>query len=108
MRRFQPVPPRVGVCTLDPRRVAPLAACMKSCGPDHPADAWRHGCIHPETVAYSCGRVARPGGPNEHDHDPEEIVLCRRVAVAAAAVCRGLVVNASEGRSSFAPFFLTA
>jgi hypothetical protein len=81
---------------------------MASCGPELPTDAWRHSCIHPETVAYSCGRLARPGGPNEHDHDPEEVARCRRLAEAAGRVCRGVEVFASEARSALAPFFVTA
>jgi hypothetical protein len=108
MRRDQSVPPRVGVCEIDPERLAPLKESTERCGPDNPTDEWQHSCIYPRAVAYSCGGLVRPGGPNEHDHDPEEIPRCRRLATDAGLLCRGLELNASEGRSALAPFFITA
>jgi hypothetical protein len=81
---------------------------MLCCGPKSPTDEWNHSCIHPLTVAYSCGRLARPGGPNEHEHEPEEVARCQRLANEAGAVCKGLEVNLSAGSSDLAPFFVTA
>src|SRR5262249_38935174 len=92
----------------DRQRLAPLRRCMMSSGPEHPADAWQHSCIHPAAVAYSCGRLARPGGPNEHDHVTEDIGHCRRLAAAAGAVCRGLEVSQSEDASTLDAFCITA
>jgi hypothetical protein len=103
-----PLPENVNGCVLDPERLVPLRECMQCCGPENPTDEWDHSCIHPRTGAYSCGRLAYPGGPNEHDHDPEEVARCRQLASDAGAVCRGLEVNLSEGSSALAPFFITA
>lgn len=107
-RGEQPLPQRVGDCEFDPDRLTPLRECMQCYGPARPTDEWNHSCIHPRTVAYSCGQLAYPGGPNEHSHDPEEIDRCRRLAHDVAGLCRGLEVNASEGSSSLGPFFITA
>jgi hypothetical protein len=105
---FVPLPENVNGCVLDPERLAPLRECMECCGPESLTDEWNHSCIHPRTGAYSCGRLAYPGGPNEHDHDPAEVARCRRLASEAGVVCRGLEVNWSEGGSVLAPFFVTA
>ena len=102
------LPEKVNECVLDVERLMPLRECMECCGPDAPRDEWNHSCIHPQTVAYSCGRLAYPGGPNEHDHDPEELALSRRLASGARAVCRGLEVNLSESSSALASFFVTS
>jgi hypothetical protein len=108
-RRDQSLPQRVGNCEIDPGRLAPLKECMECCGAGRRSgDEWNHSCIHPGTVAYSCGRLAYPSGPNDHDHDPDEVLRCRRLADAAAAVCRGLTVNLSEGSSDLNPFFSAA
>jgi hypothetical protein len=103
-----PLLENVNGCVLDPERLAPLRECMECCGPENPTDEWDHSCIHPRAGAYSCGRLAYPGGPNEHDHHPEEVARCRRLASDAGAVCSGLEVNWSEGSSALAPFFITA
>jgi hypothetical protein len=108
LRQFRLMPARVGICDIDPGRLAPLKDCMECCGPSSPTDAWNHSCIHPRAVAYSCGRLAFPGGPNLHEHDPGEVTLSRRLASEAGAVCRGLEVNASEATSQLVPFFITA
>src|SRR5437899_2333986 len=102
------LPEVVNGCVLDPERLAPLRECMECCGPKSPADEWKHSCIHPRAGAYSCGRLAHPGGPNEHEHEPQEVALCRRLASEAGSACRGLEVNLSEGSSVLAPFFITA
>jgi hypothetical protein len=103
-----PPPENVNGCVRDPERLAPLRECMECCGPESPTDEWDHSCIHPRAVAYSCGRLAYPGGPNEHDHDPEELVRCRRLATDAGAACQGLEVNLSEGSSALLPFWIAA
>jgi hypothetical protein len=103
-----PLPEKVNGCVLDPERLAPLRDCMECCGPESPSDEWSHSCIHPQTGAYSCGRLAYPGGSNHHEHDAEEVAHCRRLASEAAAACLGLEVNLSEGSSALAPFFITA
>src|SRR6476660_6531323 len=63
-KQLPPLPANVNGCVLDPERLAPLLECMQSCGPESPTDEWDHSCIHPHTGAYSCGRLAIPGGPN--------------------------------------------
>jgi hypothetical protein len=81
---------------------------MESCGPEHPRDDWDHSSVHPETVAYSCGRLYRHGQPNMHDHDPEELERCRRLAEEAAKVIEGVQINLSESSSELDSFFITA
>jgi hypothetical protein len=103
-----PLPVNVNGCVLVPERLAPLRECMECCGPESPADEWNHSCIHPQAGIYSCGRLAFSSGPNEHDHDPEEVARCPRLASEAETVCRGLEVNLSESSSKLAPFFITA
>ena len=73
-----------------------------------PDDEWMHSCIHPETVAYSCGRLFRPGRPNVHNHDSAEIERCQRLAGEAAKLMKGVELNLSEGTSYLEPFFMTA
>lgn len=108
-RKASPKPPEeVNGCRLDPRRLLPLLDCMESCGPEHPRDEWDHSCVHPETVAYSCGRLYRHGQPNVHDHDPEELERCRKLAEEAAKVIEGVEINLSESSSELDPFFITA
>jgi hypothetical protein len=103
-----PLPEKMNGCAFDPERLAPLRECMECCGPESPADDWHHSCVHPQAAAYSCGRLAYPGGPNVHDHDPEELTRCRRLANEAGALCSGLQVNWSESSSALVPFFITA
>ena len=102
------MPPMVNGCNVDPERLAPLRPCMESCGPEKPRDDWDQSCIHPQTVAYSCGRLAYPGGPNDHDHDPEELIRCRTLAAEAADVIAGVEINLSEASSTLDAFFSTA
>jgi hypothetical protein len=102
------IPDRVGECVLDATRLDPVRECMVSCGPEYPTDEWDHSCVHPHTVAYGCGRLARPGGPNRHDHEPGEVERCARLAEQAAEFVRGLEINRSEGSSQLRPFFVTA
>ncbi len=105
----RPVPEaEVNGCVLDPARLGPLKDCMQSCGPDEPRDEWNHSCLHPRTVAYSCGRVVVPGAPNPHDHPEGEQELCRRLAEAAAPLTDGFWALGSESTTPFVPFFLTA
>ncbi len=88
-----PMPQEVNGCRIDPDRLAPLRPCMECCGPQSPRDEWNHSCVHPRTVAYSCGRLAYLGGPNAHDHDPAEAVRCRRLADEAARILVGVNVG---------------
>lgn len=81
---------------------------MECCGPEIPSDDWNHSCVHPETVAYSCGRLYRPGRPNRHDHDALELQRCQKLAESAAKLIEGVQVNLSESTSNLAPFFITA
>jgi hypothetical protein len=80
---------------------------MESCGPEYPKDDWNHSCIHPKTVAYSCGKPVRPGLPNDHDHDPDEIAICRTLSYEAAQIIGDVGVNFSEAPSTMSPFFIT-
>jgi len=101
-------PREVNGCVIDAQCLEPIRGCTIQAGPNEPHDDWRHACIHPQTVAYSCGRLARPGRPNLHDHDRVEIEQCRRLAGEAAKLMEGVEINESEGSSVLLPFFITA
>ena len=103
-----PLPHDVGGCTIDAKRLAPLGPCMICSGPTSPRDEWNHSCIHPRTVAYSCGRLAYPGGPNEHDHEAAEITRCKALATEAGQMIAGVSLNLSEAESTLEPFFVSA
>jgi hypothetical protein len=81
---------------------------MECYGPEDLRDEWNHACIHPDTVAYSCGRLFRSGRPNEHDHDPDEITRCGALASQAAELIEGVSINLSESESIPVAFFITA
>ena len=103
-----PAPREINGCVIDARCLRPLSDSMICSGPDYPRDDWNHSCIHPETVAYSCGRLFRPDRPNQHDHDAAEIKRCRDLANEAAQLMKGIEINDSESSSNLAPFFITA
>jgi hypothetical protein len=103
-----PMPQEVNGCTLDDGRLDLLRSCTESCGPDDEGDEWDHACLHPHTVVYSCGRPARFGGPNEHDHPPGELDRCRKLAAEAADLLKGLEAVGSEGGAPYAGFYLIA
>jgi hypothetical protein len=103
-----PMPASVNGCTLDPDRRLRLSPCMESSGPENVRDEWDNAVLHPHTVVYSCGRPARPGGPNDHDHPPGEIDLARRLSAGAAALIGEEDTIGSERDGGHDPFFLTA
>jgi|GEM_PF-4953830 len=80
---------------------------MECCGPEQPCDDWRHACIHPETIAYACGALSRPGILPKHDHDPAELAIARGIAEEAARLA-GTLEHHSEGSSPLTPLFVTA
>jgi hypothetical protein len=58
-------------------------------------------------VAYSCGALAIDGATVKHDHDPDDLKLCRRLAGQAARQMEGTEVGmGSEGSAYFSPFFI--
>jgi hypothetical protein len=61
-------------------------------------------------VAYSCGAIRRHGETINHDHDPAEWKLCRRLAGEAARLMDGVEVGMGSSAidSFFAPFFVVA
>lgn len=99
-------------CVVDSARLAPLRECMGfhdlKENVDPPADEWKHGLLHPDTVAFSCGQLMLSGGLQEHNHDPNELRLCCQLAEEAAQIISGTDVNLSESSSTFEPFYITA
>jgi hypothetical protein len=65
--------------------------------------------ISKKAVAYSCGTLALAGAEVKHNHDPDELKLCRRLADQAARQMKGIEVGmGSEGSAYFSPFFIAA
>lgn len=98
-------------CKVDPDRLAPLVPCMQlppSCVKDELSN-FEHNTISKRAVAYSCGALADEGAEVQHDHDSDELKLCRRIAGQAARQMEGTEVGmGSEGSAYFSPFFITA
>ncbi len=102
---------RISECVLDPSRLAPVRRCMtKDKGPNPEGHQWAWMSISPEAIAFSCGAIAMEGDEVDHDHDPGELSLCRRLASEAAQVMEGVEIGMGTARPDvfFAPFFVTA
>jgi hypothetical protein len=96
-------------CKIDPKRVAPLKECMENYGVGDADAEWPHNAISRKTVAYSCGALGRTGDRIEHNHDPAELELCRRLSSEVAKVMKGTEVGmGSEDSAPFEPFFVAA
>jgi hypothetical protein len=66
-------------------------------------------CLSKHTVVYTCGTIARGGGPTKHEHPPGEVARCRHLAGAAAKVMQIAEAGmGSEGTAYWSPFFVTA
>lgn len=98
-------------CRLDPERLAAVRECMETYGQDHlfPDGEWPWNVICKHAVAYSCGAIARAGAAVEHNHQPDELARCRRLASEAARIMAGVDVGmGNEGNCEFSPFFVAA
>lgn len=98
-------------CVVDSARLAPLSECLgyHDLDPniDTPADEWKYGILHPDTLAYSCGRLTLPGLLQEHNHDLDELRLCRQLAEQATQIVGSIEVP-GENFNSFEPFYILA
>src|SRR4051812_23792271 len=98
-------------CKVDPNRLAPLVPCMQLPPPGTKDELSDFACnsISKRAVAYSCGALTVEGTEVSHDHDSEELKLCRRIASQAARQMEGTEVGmGSEGSAYFSPFFIAA
>src|SRR5262245_49755564 len=97
-------------CTLDEGRLDPIRSCMTNfLDPDPAGSEWANASVSAAAVAYSCGAIRRRGEVIDHDHDPDEWRLCRRLADEAARVMAGVEVGMGSALESyFAPFFVVA
>ncbi len=96
-------------CVVSAERLAPLQECMVDSTGDNRPGEWPANYFSTQTVAYSCGILARAGEKVVHDHDPDELKLCQRLADEAAAIMTGTWLGMSdESDHQFAPFFITA
>jgi hypothetical protein len=107
LNRDQGAPTVIRNCKRDAKRLEPLKECMNNWGTD-PGE-WVTNYLSTKTVAFSCGVIARDGDAVTHDHDPEELALCKRLAREAAALMAGtFLCMGDESDHEFAPFFVTA
>ncbi len=102
-------PPMIRNCQVSAERLAPLRECMvDSSGANKPGE-WPGNFFSTQTVAYSCGILARAGETIVHAHDPAELALCQRLANEAARIMAGTYLGmADESDHQFSPFFITA
>jgi hypothetical protein len=77
---------RVTHCKPDPERLAVIGECMETYGQENndPGSEWPWNCLSTKAVTYSCGAIVRTGDDVEHNHDPAELDLCRRLSAEAA------------------------
>ena len=91
-------------CKVDPKRLGVLAECLS--GDPHEGE-WPNQYLSAQTVAYSCGMIARFQEVVVHAHDPEELKLCRRLAGKAAKIMAGECVGLNdEGDHTLDPFYI--
>jgi hypothetical protein len=70
---------------------------------------WPGQFLSAQTIAYSCGILARRQDGVVHAHDPEELKRCQRLAGDAARIMQGIYVGMSdEGDHTLDPFFIPA
>jgi hypothetical protein len=81
---------------------------VDSTGDNKPGE-WPGNYISTQTIAYSCGILARAGETVVHAHDADELALCRRRAEEAAKIMADTYLGMSdESDHQFAPFFIAA
>jgi hypothetical protein len=92
---------------LNALKLAVLAPCMDS-DTDEEAE-WRNNLLSSRTAVDESGAIFRRGTDVERAVDPDELVLCGRLAREAASIMRGVSVGmGSESSASFAEFFVAA
>ena len=68
-------------CQISDERLAPLRECLVDSTGDNEPGEWPGNYISTQTVAYSCGILARSGEAVVHDHDQVDwlcVADCRR------------------------------
>src|SRR5262245_2357548 len=91
-------------CQPDAKRLGVWAECMTG---DPAEGEWPGQCISAQTVAYSCGILARAEDKVVHAHDPEELQRCRRLAAEAAQIMKGVYIGGNdEGDHTLDPFYI--
>jgi hypothetical protein len=98
-------------CSIDPDRLDVFRDCLETYGMDDraPQSEWPWNVLAKSTIAYSCGLIARRGEIVEHQHDPDEFALCRRLADAASGVMGGRDVGMGSNSSDpFRPYYVVA
>lgn len=93
----------------DPAKLDAMRACMENYDVGSPDAEWPNNIISNRAVVYGNGAIARQGTPVCQAVDPDELALCRRLAVEAADVMAGVDVGmGSESSDRFHGFFIAA
>jgi hypothetical protein len=93
-------------CKLDPARLGVLAECMQG---DPQEGEWPEQLLSAQTVAYSCGILARRQDAVVHAHDPQELQLCQRLAGEVAQIMKDVLIGGNdEGDHTLDPFYVPA
>jgi hypothetical protein len=98
-------------CAVDPDRLAVFKDCVETYGMDHkaPGSEWPWNVLAKSTVAYSCGQLARRGEAVVHNHNAEELALCRRLAAEVCGIMDGRDVGmGSNSGDPFRPYYAVA
>lgn len=95
-------------CIIDPDRLAVFKDCVETYGMDYkaPGSEWPWNVLAKSAIAYSCGLLTREGDTAEHNHDPEELALCRRLAAEVCGIMDGRDVGmGSNAGDPFHPYY---
>ncbi len=96
-------------CKLSPERLRPFEECTRDSSGDNRPGEWPGNYLSTATVAYSCGILARKGEKVEHNHEPDELALCKSLAEEAGRLMEGnLLCMGDESDHEFAPLYIAA
>lgn len=95
-------------CSVDPKRLTMMHECM---GMDIEHDSLHEydwNVISRKAVIYSCGMICREGDRLVHNHDPDELELCRSFSAEVANILSNCCLTTDEDTHEFVPFYVTA
>jgi hypothetical protein len=93
----------------DADKLASIRECMENYDVGDPEAEWPNNIISRRALVYGSGVVSRRGALVRHAVDPDELALCRRLALEAAGIVAGVDVGmGSESCDPFRAFFIVA
>lgn len=93
----------------DADRLAVIKDCIDDYPTEDPEAEWPCGILSKRTVVYGSGAIARQGDPLRHNIDPDELALCRRLAVEADVLLKDIGLGLrSESHQDYRGFYIAA